>query len=52
LIDEMEEELRLGFEGKRNPCDFFTGPDRLIPPAMQHGKQPFWAPRRVSRRRK
>jgi hypothetical protein len=20
-----------------------AGPDRLIPPAMQHGKQPFWA---------
>src|SRR5436189_4532112 len=32
-----------GFEGKRNPRDRAAGPDRLIPPAMQHGKQPFWA---------
>src|ERR1700736_1798912 len=32
-----------GFEGQRNPRDSAAGPDRLIPPAMQHGKQPFWA---------
>jgi hypothetical protein len=32
-----------GFEGKRNPRDSAAGPDRLIPPAMQHRKQPFWA---------
>ena len=25
-----------GFEGQRNPCDCAPGPDRLIPPAMQH----------------
>jgi hypothetical protein len=29
---------RGGFEGKRNPRDLFTGPDRLIPPAMQQAK--------------
>ena len=32
-----------GFEGKRNPRDSADGPDRLIPPAMQYGKQPFGA---------
>jgi hypothetical protein len=32
-----------GFEGNRNPRDCAPGPDRLIPPAMQQGKQPFWA---------
>src|SRR6185312_13864314 len=32
-----------GFEGQRNPRDRAAGPDRLIPPAMQHAKQPFWA---------
>src|SRR5438270_8112618 len=32
-----------GFEGKCNPGDRAAGPDRLIPPAMQQGKQPFWA---------
>src|SRR5438046_6701005 len=32
-----------GFEGKRNPRDRAAGPDRLIPPAMQQAKQPFWA---------
>src|SRR5207247_1447253 len=32
-----------GFEGNRNPRDSAAGPDRLIPPAMQHGKQPFGA---------
>jgi hypothetical protein len=31
-----------GFEGKRDPRDGATGPDRLIPPAMQQCKQPFW----------
>src|SRR5438309_1941283 len=37
------EAVAAGFEGQRNPCDLFTGPARLIPPAMQHGKQLFWA---------
>src|SRR5580693_10590612 len=37
------EAVAAGFEGKRNPRDLFTGPDRLIPPVMQHRKQPFWA---------
>src|SRR6516225_11745392 len=32
-----------GFEGQRNPCNIAAGFDRLIPPAMQHRKQPFWA---------
>jgi hypothetical protein len=32
-----------GFEGKRNPRDSAAGPDRLIPPAVQHRKQPFRA---------
>src|SRR5438067_1057093 len=32
-----------GFEGKRNPRDRAAGPDRLVPPAMQQAKQPFWA---------
>src|SRR5580693_6378605 len=32
-----------GFEGKRNPRDRAAGPDRLIPPAVQHRKQPFRA---------
>src|SRR5580700_1278269 len=32
-----------GFEGQRNPRDRAAGPDRLIPPAMQQAKQPFWA---------
>ena len=32
-----------GFEGKCNPGDRAAGPDRLIPPAMQQGEQPFWA---------
>ena len=30
------------FEGKRNPGDRAAGPDRLILPAMQQAKQPFW----------
>src|SRR5689334_5741721 len=37
------EAVAAGFEGHRNPRDSATGRDRLIPPAMQHGKQPFWA---------
>src|SRR5689334_5123687 len=37
------EAVTAGFEGNRNPRDSAAGPDRLIPPAMQHGKQPFWA---------
>src|SRR5262249_19383754 len=37
------EAVAAGFEGQRNPRDLFTGPDRLIPPAMQQAKQPFWA---------
>jgi hypothetical protein len=32
-----------GFEGNRNPGDGAAGPDRLIPPAMQQAKEPFWA---------
>ncbi|MGB9645639.1 MAG: hypothetical protein WCB44_11025, partial [Stellaceae bacterium] len=32
-----------GFEGNRNPRDCAPGPDRLILPALQQGKQPFWA---------
>src|SRR5580704_6641621 len=32
-----------GLEGNRDPRDRAAGPDRLIPPAMQQGKQPFWA---------
>src|SRR6476661_10852057 len=37
------EAVAAGFEGKRNPRDRAPGPNRLIPPAMQHGKQPFGA---------
>src|SRR5438128_6947459 len=37
------EAVAAGFKGKRNPRDSAAGPDRLIPPTMQHGKQPFWA---------
>jgi hypothetical protein len=32
-----------GFEGNRNPRDCVAGPDCLVAPAMQHGKQPFGA---------
>jgi hypothetical protein len=35
------EAIAARFEGKRNPRDLFTGPDRLIAPAMQQAKQPF-----------
>src|SRR5947207_3108244 len=31
-----------GFEGQRNPRDIAAGLDRLIAPAMQQAKQPFW----------
>src|SRR5947209_16700828 len=37
------EAVAAGFEGNRNPRDRAAGPDRFILPAMQHGKQPFWA---------
>jgi hypothetical protein len=35
--------LLAALKGKRNPRDLAAGPDRLIPPAMQKRKQPFWA---------
>src|SRR3984893_12105218 len=35
------EAVAAGFEGQCNPRDLFTGPDRLIAPAMQQAKQPF-----------
>src|SRR5258708_37705636 len=38
------EAVAAGLEGNRNPRDSAAGPDRLIPPAMQQGKQLFWAP--------
>src|SRR5246127_4030406 len=37
------EAVAAGFEGKRNPRNRAAGPNRLIPPAIKHGKQPFWA---------
>jgi hypothetical protein len=37
------EAVAAGFEGQRNPRDRAAGPDRLIPPAIQQAKQPFWA---------
>jgi hypothetical protein len=37
------EAVAAGFEGQRNPRDGAAGPDRLIPPAMQQAKKPFWA---------
>src|SRR5204863_8610553 len=37
------EAVAAGFEGKRNPRDRAAGPDRLILPAIQQPKQPFWA---------
>ena len=37
------EAVATGFEGNRDPRDGAAGPNRLIAPAMQHGKQPFWA---------
>src|SRR5437773_12339581 len=37
------EAVAAGFEGNRNARDRAAGPDRLILPAMQQTKQPFWA---------
>ena len=37
------EAVAAGFEGKCNPGDCAAGLDRLVAPAMQHSKQPFWA---------
>ena len=37
------EAVAAGFEGKRIRRHRAAGPDRLIPPAMQQGKQPFGA---------
>src|SRR3954447_11511910 len=37
------EAVAAGFEGNRNPRDRAPGSDRLILPAMQQTKQPFWA---------
>ena len=37
------EAVATGFEGQCNPRDLAAGLDRLIAPAMQQGKQPFWA---------
>src|SRR6202007_2708967 len=37
------EAVAAGFEGKGNPRNRAAGPNRLIPPEMQHGKQPFGA---------
>jgi hypothetical protein len=37
------EAVAAGFESQRNPRNIATDFDRLIPPAMQQGKQPFWA---------
>src|SRR5205823_438441 len=37
------EAVAAGFEGNRNPRDRAAGPDRLILPAMQQAKEPFWA---------
>src|SRR5499427_9348044 len=41
------EAVAAGFEGQRNPGDRAAGPDRLIPPAMQQSKQPFWVRRQL-----
>src|SRR3954449_11862596 len=35
------EAVPTSLEGQCNPRDLFTGPNRLIAPAMQQGKQPF-----------
>src|SRR5437868_924052 len=37
------EAVAAGFKGNRDPRDRAAGPDRLIAPAMQQGKQPFGA---------
>ena len=36
------EAVAAGFEGRRNPRNRAAGLDRLILPAMQQAKQPFW----------
>src|SRR5258708_37810050 len=36
------EAVPTGFEGQCNPRDLAAGLDRLVAPAMQQGKQPFW----------
>src|SRR6516225_3762968 len=36
------EAVAAGFESQRNPSNIAAGFDRLIPPAMQQGQQPFW----------
>jgi hypothetical protein len=37
------EAVTAGLEGQRDPRDGGARPDRLIPPALQQCKQPFWA---------
>src|SRR3984893_15750183 len=37
------EAVAAGFEGERNARDSAAGPNRFIPPGMQHGKEPFRA---------
>src|SRR5258708_13850675 len=37
------EAVPTSLEGQCNARDLFTGPNSLIAPAMQQGKQPFWA---------
>src|SRR5271170_7550367 len=36
------EAVPTSFEGQCNPRDLAAGLDRLVAPAMQQGKQPFW----------
>src|SRR5271168_4097050 len=36
------EAVTAGFEGQCNPRDLAAGLDRLVAPAMQQAKQPFW----------
>src|SRR5262249_180587 len=36
------EAVAAGFESQRNPRDRAAGPNRLILPAIQQAKQPFW----------
>src|SRR5881392_3246585 len=36
------EAVPTGFEGQCNPRDLAAGLDRLVAPAMQQAKQPFW----------
>src|SRR5436309_10220016 len=36
------EAVTTGFEGQCNPRDLAAGLDRLVAPAMQQAKQPFW----------